>query len=408
MAFFNNNPKGGVMDVIRCDEKNYLIWKWRPTGAELGETSRENAIRWGSPIRVKEGSVAVFVYSGKDGFVQDYIEGPADTIVDTKNLPVISSLIGLAYNGGSPFQAEVYFINLAETVQTKFAVPYFDVFDPELKEFGVPVAVRGTIDFDILDYREFVKRHRLDDFSIADLQAQIKDAVIEKVKHSVGNAPEKYEIPVIQIERKISDVKAEVVDLLSDKFIADYGVHLKDINIAGLEIDKNSDGYKELKKVTKDLTMKDRVAGQKLGVFGKAANMLVDVKEGAYARRKQTQTEYAKAYETELAGRVGAAGAKIVSAFGRKNNNSAAVGGNAAVPPPLPTSAYHVAMFGKTAGPYDIPTLKQMAASGSVTPDSLVWKEGMDGWIEAGKVEELAPLFTSAGVVPPPPPIPDV
>ena len=405
MGLFKNNPQGGIMDAIRCDEKNYLIWKWRPSGAALGESSRENAIRWGSPIRVKEGSVAVFVYSGKDGFVQDYIEGPADTIVDTKNLPIIASIIGLAYNGSTPFQAEVYFINLAETVQTKFAVPYFDVFDPELKEFGVPVAVRGSIDFNITDYREFVKRHRLDDFSIADLQAQIKDSVIENVKSIVSNAPEKYEIPVIQIERKISDVKAEVIALLREKFFVDYGVYLKDINIAGLEIDKDSEGYQELKKVTKDLTMKDRVAGQKLGVFGKAASMFVDVREGAYARRKRTQTDYAKAYETELAGRVGAAGAKIVSAFGRKNNTGAA-GGNGTVPPPLPTSSYYVAMYGKTAGPYDIPTLKQMSANGSVKVDTLVWKDGMDSWVEAGSVDELKMLFADGGTTPPPPPIP--
>ena len=418
MALFKNNPQGGIMDAIRCDEKSYLIWKWRPAGAALGETSRENAIRWGSPIRVKEGSVAVFVYSGKDGFVQDYIEGPADTIVDTNNLPIIASLIGLAYNGSTPFQAEVYFINLAETVQTKFAVPYFEVFDPELKEFSVPVAVRGSIDFNIQDYREFVKKHRLDDFSVSDLQAQIKDAVIENVKSTVGNAPEYYDIPVIQIERKISDIKADVVARLREKLFVDYGIYLKDINVAGLEIDKDSDGYKELKSVTKDLTaetrkaqakagIKDIAANQKLGVFGKAASIFVDAREGAYARRKQTQREYSKEYETELAGRIGAAGAKIVSAFGKKNATPSSNGG-AGAPPPIPVVAYHVVMFGQPAGPYDMATLRRMVAEGSLTPDSLVWTDGMDNWVAANAVSDLQELFGSTGNVPPVPPIPKV
>ena len=50
-----NQNHAGMMDEIRCDEKDYLIWKWQP--ANNGR--RENAIRWGSSLRVREGSVAV-------------------------------------------------------------------------------------------------------------------------------------------------------------------------------------------------------------------------------------------------------------------------------------------------------------------------------------------------------------
>ena len=49
MAFFDKNKRtGGFMDEIRCDEPSYLIWKWHPSGSELGDNNRENAIRWGS------------------------------------------------------------------------------------------------------------------------------------------------------------------------------------------------------------------------------------------------------------------------------------------------------------------------------------------------------------------------
>ena len=60
--FDRNNRKGGLMDEIRCDEPSYLIWKWHPSGVQQGETVRENSIRWGSSLRVKDGEVAVFVY----------------------------------------------------------------------------------------------------------------------------------------------------------------------------------------------------------------------------------------------------------------------------------------------------------------------------------------------------------
>jgi membrane protease subunit (stomatin/prohibitin family) len=61
MGIFGN-ADGGVMDVIRCDEPDYLIWKWHPTGTSSQGGKRTNAIRWGSSLRVRDGSVAVFVY----------------------------------------------------------------------------------------------------------------------------------------------------------------------------------------------------------------------------------------------------------------------------------------------------------------------------------------------------------
>ena len=117
MYLFKNFKTGGFMDEIRCDEPSYLIWKWHPKGTQPGENTRENAIRWGSSLRVKDGEVAVFVYDQKNGIIQDYIEGPYDTILSTENLPVLASIIGLAYDGGTPFQAEIYFINLSKIIQ---------------------------------------------------------------------------------------------------------------------------------------------------------------------------------------------------------------------------------------------------------------------------------------------------
>ena len=92
-----------MLENTCCLQPSYLIWKWRPLGKQLGENVRENSIRWGSPLRVKDGEVAIFVYKQKDGTIQDCIEGPFDEIIKTKNLPILASIIGLAYEGGTPF-----------------------------------------------------------------------------------------------------------------------------------------------------------------------------------------------------------------------------------------------------------------------------------------------------------------
>ena len=200
MSLFNMKNDGGLFaDVIRCDQKSYLIWKWHPEKTASSKSSRENEIRWGSSLRVKEGSAAVFVYKNGNGVAQEYIQGPFDGMIETKNFPVLSSIMGAAYDGASPFQAEIYFINLAEIVQIKLAVPYFDVFDPRFVDYSVPVAVRGMLTFKILDYKKFVKLHRLEEFDLDQFKIQIRDLVSKYIKHIVTNAPEEYNIPVIQL-----------------------------------------------------------------------------------------------------------------------------------------------------------------------------------------------------------------
>ena len=235
---------GGIVDEIRCDEHSYLIWKWHPNGTQKGSNKRENAIRWGSSLRVKDGEVAVFVYSQKNGIVQEFIEGPFDDILETENIPLLANIVGLAYNGGTPFQAEVYFINLAHIIQTKFAVPFFDVFDSKVPGFGVPVAVRGTITFRISDCREFIALHRLNSFDLEDFQKQIVDMVSRYVKDVVTNAPTTYTIPVIQIESKTAAINDAIESQLIKRLQENFGVNVSGVDVGIIEIDKKSDEYK--------------------------------------------------------------------------------------------------------------------------------------------------------------------
>ena len=85
MGLFSSKKEGSMMDMIRCDEQEFLIWKWRPEGNEANSTNKENAIRWGSSLRVKDGEVAVFVYKQKDGTQQEFIEGPFYETIKTAN-----------------------------------------------------------------------------------------------------------------------------------------------------------------------------------------------------------------------------------------------------------------------------------------------------------------------------------
>ena len=437
MRLFNKTEKtGGFMDEIRCDEPSYLIWKWHPAGAQPGNNNRENAIRWGSSLRVKDGEVAVFVYNQKNGVMQDYIEGPYDEIIKTENLPVLASIIGLAYDDGTPFQAEVYFINLAQIIQVKFGVPFFDVYDPRFADFGVPVAVRGTVSFHIADYRKFIKLHRLNSFRLDDFQKQIRDAVSRYVKDTVANAPAANNIPVIQIETKTAQINDAVEYDIGERLKEGFGVLVSGVDIGAIEIDKSSEGYRQLMAVTKDITA-TRIEAETQDYVER---LRIQREEGQYAMHKQTQTANIGAFQVEKQAEVGIAGAQALGQMGANGAGdvnlsgggegfnmaammaSMAVGGAVgqniagamnnmmgginqqtapgAVPPPIPTAAYHVAVNGQATGPFALSTLAQMTANGQLTGDSLVWKNGMAQWEKAIAVDELKGLFSKMPPIP--------
>lgn len=442
MGLFNKKNEGGLIDVIRCDEKEYLIWKWRPAGEDVTSTKKENAIRYGSSLRVKDGEVAVFIYPGENGN-QDFIEGPFDQTIKTGNFPILSSIVGAAFGGSSPFQAEIYFINLAGLIQTRFAVPFFDVADPRFLDYAVPVAVRGDIRFKITDYKEFIKLHRLINFDLEDFKSQIKSAVSKYVKGVVANIPSEKGIPVIQLERKLTEINDVVEESLKKRLQNEFGITVGSVDIDAIDIDKTSDGYHNLKAVTQDITSQTIQRQTNANLTNMEENLRIQREGMAQAQRLQNESANLSAFQLEKQAEVGVEGAK---AFGQMGANGAgnlnlggglgmnpagmmagmamgsAIGQNMAgmvggmmngmnqqvapqannVPPVPGNESYHVAVNGTATGPYTISVLSTMAANGQFTKESLVWKSGMANWQAAGSISELAGLF--AGTVPPVPP----
>ena len=453
MAIWNpRKATGGFMDQIRCDEPSYLIWKWHPSGVKLGEGNRENAIRWGSSLRVKDGEVAVFVYHQKNGTYQDFIEGPFDQQIKTANLPVLAKIVGLAYEGGTPFQAEVYFINMARIVQVRFAVPFFDVYDPRFDDFGVPVAVRGTVSFHIKDYREFIKLHRLINFNLDDFQKQIRDVMCRYAKDTVANAPAANNIPVIQLESRVAQINDVIEYNVSERMKEDFGVEITGVDIGAIEIDKTSAGYRQLMAVTKEVTtatvtaqkeatVKNIHDKQRIEAHDYEETLRVRREEGQYAAHKQTQTANMGAFQIEKQAEVGVEAARALGQMGENGAGSVNMGngggmgfnpaammasmalggvvGNkmaetmngamsgvnpyaqpAAVPPPIPTISYYVAINGQAQGAFPLEVLSQMKQNGQLTKDTLVWKQGMANWENAGNVEDLRSLFVEMPPIP--------
>lgn len=154
-------------------------------------------------------------------------------------------------------------------------------------------------------------------------------------------------------------------------------------------------------------------------------------KEKKANKHMATRQNNLGAYQTEVSGNVGAAGAEALGKMGENGVGNINMGngsnagfnpmtmmagislGNAvgqkmvgtlntalspeqqgvAVPPPVPSVKYYVAKNGKTVGPFDMDALANMISTGEFNSESLVWKEGMSEWKPAGTESNLAKLF---------------
>lgn len=447
MGVFGKGKSGGAMNVIRCDEENYLVWKWTPLGQDPNTTSRENSIRYGSSLRVKDGELAVFVYKQKDGTIQDFIEGPFDDTIKTANFPVLASIVGMAFGGNSPFQAEVYFINLQGNNQVKFGVPYFDVFDPRLPDHGVPVAVRGTITFNLTDYRSFIKLNRLINFDLNRFRNQIQAAVARHVKSTIINVPDEAGIPLVQMERKIDVINERIESKLRNRLGNDFGVNLKAVDIEAIDVNKESPYYKELRDLTAtntgrtmyaqtDVNIQNMRDMQALNRENMEETLRIQREEAQRAQRLQTETNFIGTHALDQQAEVLKTG---MSSLGTMGNMGGGMGGgmNPAgmmtgmamggvlgqqmggmmnqmgqnvqmgmqQPPAMPQSMYFVNINNQQAGPFSVQQLMQMAASGQITAQNYVWKQGMPQWVHAGQVTELQSIFAPA--MPQMPPMPE-
>jgi membrane protease subunit (stomatin/prohibitin family) len=417
--FWKNNKEGGFMDVIRCDESDYLVWKWRPSG-EAGTTKKENAIRYGSSLRVKEGELAVFFYKKNDDSIQEVIIGPYDDTIKTANFPILTSIVGAAFGGESPFQAEIYFINIAENNQLKFGVPFFDVYDVRFPDLAIPCSIRGNIIFSLTDYKSFIKLNRLREFSLDDFQNQIKDFLVRKLKSIVLNILIEDNIPAMQLERKIDDIGNLAKHKIKEAFDADFGINLKRIDISALELDKSHSNYLQLKQSTVDQQSKVieaktnieienldetmRLKRKEIELEIEGSNFQVHQLNKSAEVLKTAAENLGEMSNVNLDGGTGTGfnPAGVMMGMGIGGAMGSQIGGmmgtlNQASPPPV--TLFFISQNGQQAGPFSIDQLKQFAQNGQFSEQHLVWKQGMANWLPAKDVNELVSVFS---IIPPP------
>lgn len=347
--------------------------------------------------------------------------------------------------------------NLSKGSQVNFAVPYFDVFDPRLQDYGVPVSVHGTIVYSIDDMDLFHQVNKNEAYSDETFQAKLRGSVTKYVKAIVTNAPTEAQIPAIQLERKIMEISEIVQQKVTPQVERLFGINIRQLDVTSIMVDKDSRGYRELKALTADLEKERMMAQhnaqisnfnlqndlnqdqlkmqstlnldamkrqqemqlggqeqlQDMNLENQRETMRIQREEMQRASRLQTEQTFLGAHQANLsAGVLNNATDNGINAFRQQAQMGAAMGMGAAPQMPgmggapqmpgmqmkqaTPQVSYMVGVNGQQAGPFDWNQLQQLVSQGQLTQQTYVWKQGMANWDFAGNVQELQPLFMNA------------
>lgn len=347
--------------------------------------------------------------------------------------------------------------NLSKGSQLNFAIPYFDVFDPRLQDYGVPVSVHGAVVYAIEDMDLFHSVNRNEGYSDETFKNKLRGQLTKFIKSVVSNAPSDAQIPVVQIERKIFEISELIQQRVTPQVEKLFGITIRSLDITGINVDKESRGYRELKALTADLEKERMMAQhnaqisnfnlnndlqqdmlkklselnldamgrkqeldlggqeelQRMNLENQRETMRIQREEMQRASRLQTEQTFMGAHQANLnAGVLNNATDNGINAFRQQTmggmNNMGQMGGAPQMPgqkgmggapqmpgmgAAVPQVQYYIGINGQQYGPCDWNKLQQLVQQGQLTQQSYVWKNGMAQWEFAGNVAELAPLF---------------
>ena len=373
---------GELIDIIEWldDTRDTMVWRF---------PRHENEIKNGAKLIVRESQAAAFV---REGALADVFQHPGTYTLATQNLPVLSTLLGWKYGFESPFKAEVYFVSTRVFTDRKWGTKNpIMLRDPE---FG-PTRVRafGTFAVQVSNVAVLLRNVAGTNsaFSVEQIGQQLRDLMVARFADAVAES----KIPVLDMAANQDELGKVLLGRINADF-EPYGLTVTQLVVENISLPPEVEA-----------AMDKRTS---MGVLGNL---------DAYAK-----FQAASALEKAAENPGGTAGLGVgfvmanqmaglmqpgAPAGGQPAGGAAATAPQAAPPsphqpPPLPGGpAFHVAIDGKQAGPFDLAAVQQHVAAGRVTGQTLVWRPGMPAWAQAASVPELQPLL--ANVPPPLPPM---
>lgn len=362
-----------IIDVVKCSMGPKQLVSKFPS----------EDLRLGTQLVVYPGQVAFFV---KGGQIFDTFESGTYTL-SSSNIPLLNKLINLPFGGQSPFQAEVWFVNKVVLMDTKWgtATP-LQIEDPKY-EVIVPLRAYGQYAFSIVDPRLFLESiiGNAASFSANTLHKYFKGRIMSQLTNIISDKLVRDNLSILNINSYLDDISSFCLERIAP-FFKKYGLTLQDFDVIAISVKEDDPSFQKLKEA-KDLAARVRIAGRDVYQMERSFNVL----------------DNAASNDSGVVGGMMGAGIGIGTGVSVGSQIGNMVNTNPQpTPPPIAQSAlYYLFLNGVQSGPYNLNTVVEYIKCGSVSSDTLVWKQGMPNWDKIGSLPELSSLFNCPPPVPP-------
>ncbi len=359
------------------------VVKYEANGNEFVFKFPSQDLRIGTQLVVGVAQVAFFVKGGK---IFDQFETGTHTL-KSENLPFLNKVINLPFGGSSPFQAEVWYINLISKLDVKWGTSTpIQLEDPK---YGIIIPVRayGQYGFRIIDSRKFLETlvGNMHIFSVEKINEYFKGKILSSLTSIISAKLVTDNISILEINTLLEELSNSAIDRLNTEFIK-FGIEVINFYFISINVPEEDSSLIKIKEA-KATAAKIQIMGKDVYQMDRSFNVLDKAAENG----------------SGIAGNLMGAGMGIGLGVGLGNQMNNLSGNlNTNIPPTLsPVQTFFVIIDNQEKGPFDLNKIKELIIKKIVTKETLVWNSGMPNWEIANKHPEFENIFKSV-----PPPLP--
>jgi len=366
-----------IIDVVKYESnEDELMFKY-PT----------EDIKLGSQLIVDVSQTAFFVKGGK---IFDQFNSGTYTLT-TENIPILNKIINLPFGSQSPFQAEVWFVNLTSKLDLKWGtINPINLEDPK---YGVIVPIRAFGQFGIriqnpkLFFESLVGNTKT--FSSEKVNEYFKGKILSSLTTIISNKLTKDQISVLEINSLLDELSSLSQTKLNQSFL-EFGIELINFYFISINFPENDQSILKLKE-SKDLAAKLKILGRDLYQMDRSFDVL----------------DKAAGNDSGLSGTLAGAGiglglgSVIGQNMGNLNSSFNVSQTSPNISGPSNPNSYFFIINDKQIGPIQIDKISELVSNGSITINSFAWKPGMTDWERIMNIPDLLNTHFNFPPIPP-------
>jgi membrane protease subunit (stomatin/prohibitin family) len=221
------------------------VIEWNGSPSELAWRHPNSAIMLGSQLVVQEYQHAFLLKEGR--MIGPFL--PGRHTLDTKNIPVLKGLIGLATGGRTPFPAECWFVNRTVDLSVRWGTSTpIQVKDPTYN-IMIPVQGYGSFGVTVAESKRFLLKlvGSLRSYDRETVETHFRGILLSSIKTHIAKSLDDRKLSILDMAAHLSEFSVDLERLFQAEF-AEFGLSIVAFRIESITTLEDDDAVKRLRR----------------------------------------------------------------------------------------------------------------------------------------------------------------